>query len=133
MRKLHCLLVCMLLLIGEGLLAQTREVSGQIFDLSGGPVPNASIRLKSSKSLAGTSAGMDGSFKINAPVGATLIVSAIGFETKEVKVGESTTLTIALNGDSKSLSEVVVTGVGTATSKRKLGITVVPARARAPL
>ncbi len=45
-------------------------------------------------------------------------------ETKEVKTGISTTLTIQLNSDSRSLSEVVVTGVGVATSKKKLGISV---------
>jgi len=41
-----------------------------------------------------------------------------------VKVGSATSLTVQLNTDTKSLSEVVVTGAGTATSKKKLGIAV---------
>lgn len=123
MRKLHCLLVGILLLIGEGLLAQTTEVSGKITDLTGTPIPNATIRIKSSKSATGTSADAQGSFTIKVKPNSELIISAIGYETKEVKATGST-LAVVLNTDSKSLSEVVVTGVGVATSKRKLGIAV---------
>lgn len=125
MRKLHCLLVCMLLLIGEGLLAQTTtEVSGKITDPTGGPIPNASIRIKSGRSTSGTSADANGAFTVRVKPGSDLIVSAIGYETQEVRVGSSPTIMITLNTDSKSLSEVVVTGVGVATSKKKLGIAV---------
>lgn len=125
MRKLHCLLVCMLLLIGEGLLAQTTmEVSGKITDPTGGPIPNASIRIKSGRSTSGTSADANGAFTIRVKPGSELIISAIGYETKEVKIGTGSALMITLNTDSKSLSEVVVTGTGFATSKKKLGISV---------
>ena len=125
MRKLHCLLVGILLLIGEGLLAQTiMEVSGKITDPTGGPIPNATIRIKSAKSTSGTSADANGAFTLKVKPGAELIISAIGYESREVKVGSSPTLMIALNTDSKSLSEVVVTGTGVATSKKKLGISV---------
>src|ERR1700722_3782763 len=124
MRKLHCLLVGVLLLIGEGLLAQTTEVTGKITDPTGAPIPNATIRIKSAKGMAGTSADAQGAFTIKVKPGAELIISAVGFEAKEVKVGASATIMVQMNNDSKSLSEVVVTGVGTATSKRKLGISV---------
>src|ERR1700761_3590576 len=125
MRKLHCLLVGVLLLIGEGLLAQTiMEVSGKITDPTGGPIPNATIRIKSVKSGAGTSADAQGAFTLKVKPGAELIISAIGFETREVKVGNGSALVVTLNADNKSLSEVVVTGVGVATSKKKLGISV---------
>ncbi|GGB13340.1 SusC/RagA family TonB-linked outer membrane protein [Puia dinghuensis] len=123
MRKLHCLLVGFLLLIGDGLLAQTTEVSGKITDLTGAPIPNASIRIKNSKGAAGTSADAQGAFTIKVKPNSDLIISAIGFETKEIQATGST-LTVVLNTDSKSLSEVVVTGVGVATSKKKLGIAV---------
>ena len=122
MRKLHCLLVGVLLLIGGGLLAQTTAVTGKITDPTGAPIPNATIRIKSAKGAAGTSADIQGAFTVRVKPGDELIISAIGFEAKEVKVGASATIMIQMNNDSKSLSEVVVTGVGTATSKRKLGI-----------
>lgn len=113
-----------LLLISQELLAQTMEVTGKVTDPLGSPIPNATIRIKSSKSAAGTSADGEGAFKIKVSPGSSLIISGIGYETKEVKVGASPTLSIQLTTDSKSLSEVVVTGVGTATSRKRLGIAV---------
>jgi TonB-linked SusC/RagA family outer membrane protein len=123
MRKFHCLLVGVLLLISLGLHAQTTEISGKITDPTGTAIPNATIRIKSAKGAGGTSADGMGAFAIKVKPGAELIISAIGYETREVKVTGSA-LAIILNTDSKSLSEVVVTGVGVATSKRKLGISV---------
>jgi TonB-linked SusC/RagA family outer membrane protein len=113
-----------LLLISGRSLAQTTEVTGKITDPTGSPIPNASIRIKSSKGAPGTSADAEGSFKVHVPPNSTLIISGIGYESKEVKVGSNTTLSIQLTTDTKSLSEVVVTGVGTATSKKRLGIAV---------
>jgi TonB-linked SusC/RagA family outer membrane protein len=124
MRKLHCLLVGLFLLIGEGLLAQTTEITGRITDITGAPIPLASIRIKSSKTAGGTTADADGAFKLRVASGTTLFISAVGFESQEVKTGAGPVLAIRMSADSKSLSEVVVTGVGVATSKRKLGISV---------
>jgi len=123
MRKLHCLLVGILMLISEGLFAQTTVVSGKIIDPTGTPIPNATIRIKSNRSSSGTSADAQGAFTLKTLPNAILIVSAIGYENKEIKATEGA-LTITLNTDSRSLSEVVVTGVGTATSKKRLGIAV---------
>src|SRR5690348_552447 len=123
MRKLHCLLVGILLLIGEGLLAQTTEVSGKITDPTGTAIPNATIRVKSTRGATGTRAAGAGAFTLHVKPGAELVISANGYETNEVKV-TGATLVVVLNTDSKSLSEVVVTGVGVATSKRKVGISV---------
>ena len=122
MRKNRHFLTGILLLVTIGLHAQVKQITGKVTDATGLPIPAASIRLKGNK--AGTSADFDGVFKINASEKETLIISGIGFETKEVRVGSSVTLNIQLNTDSKSLSEVVVTGVGVATSKKKLGISV---------
>lgn len=124
MRKLSCMLMGILLLVSEGLLAQTMEVTGKVTDPLGSPIPNATIRIKSSKTTSGTSADGDGMFKLKVPPGTLLIISGIGYETKEVRTGTSPTLSVLLTTDSKSLSEVVVTGVGTATSRKRLGIDV---------
>src|SRR5258708_33106024 len=121
MRKLHCLLVGILLLISHGLLAQTTEVSGKITDPTGTAIPNATIRIKSSKGAGGTSADANGAFTLKVKPGSDLLISAIGYDTKEVRVGATPVLNITLTTDSRSLSEVVVTETGTATSKRTLG------------
>jgi len=126
MRKLYCLLMSILMLVGKGLFAQsgsTTEISGKITDPTGAPIPSASIRLKNSKVPMGTTADASGAFTLKIQPGAALLVSAIGYESKEVKATGSS-LTIVLSSDSRSLSEVVVTGVGTATSKKKLGIAI---------
>lgn len=55
---------------------------------------------------------------------AKLVVSSVGFDQQEVVAGNSTLFSIMLKEGSLALSEVVVTGVGIATSKKKLGIAV---------
>ena len=122
MRKLHQSMLCLLMLFTLGVQAQTREITGKITDATGFPIPSATIRIKGTKT--GTSAEMDGTFKINAPGNAILVISGVGYEAKEFKTSGLSVILAQLSTDSKSLSEVVVTGVGTATSKRRLGIAV---------
>jgi TonB-linked SusC/RagA family outer membrane protein len=122
MRKLRCLATSILLLVCIGLHAQGQTITGKVTDATGTPIPSATIKVKGSK--GGTSADINGAFSIKASPGSELIISGIGFETKEVRVGSSPTITVQLTADSKSLSEVVVTGVGVATTKKNLGISV---------
>ncbi len=122
MRKFKNLLVGILLLTGVVGYAQTKEVTGKVIDQTGAPIPGATVKIKGAKS--GTSAGADGTFKLQVPANATLLISGVGFENKEVQPGALTFLNIQLSQDTRALNEVVVTGVGSATSKRKLGIAV---------
>jgi len=118
------LFMCLLALLGFAvtMLAQnTTKVTGTVLDEKGIPVPGASIQIKGSR--AGTVVDAEGNFSITVKQGATLIISALGYELKEVKVDQPS-LSISLKTDTRSLSEVVVTGVGVATSKKKLGISV---------
>jgi len=110
------------MLVTMGLHAQMTQITGKVTDATGTPIPAATIRLKNGK--GGTSADLQGNFTLKAPPNAVLLISGIGYETKEVKLGSSATIAIQLSTDSRSLSEVVVTGVGVATSKKKLGISV---------
>jgi TonB-linked SusC/RagA family outer membrane protein len=118
----HFLAGLLLLLVSVGLHAQTITITGKITDATGTPIPSATIRIKGAK--GGTSADASGTFTIKALQSNFLIISGIGYETREIKVGATPVLNIALNTDSRSLNEVVVTGVGTATSKRTLGFSV---------
>ena len=123
MRKLKLLLAAALMLSVHFLWAQTNEITGRVTDDKGNPIIGVTVNVKNSRT--GTTTAPDGSFKINASPNAVLIISAIGFESKEVKVGSQTNLNvISLVQDTKLMSEVVVTGTGVATSKRKLGISV---------
>jgi len=123
MRKLKLLLAAALMLSGHFLWAQTNEITGKVTDDKGNPMLGVTVNVKNSRT--GTTTAPDGSFKINAAPNSVLVISAIGFEQKEIKVGSQTNLNlISLVQDTKIMSEVVVTGTGVATSKRKLGISV---------
>lgn len=100
--------------------AQT-TVTGKVMDDKGSPVAGATVLEKGTKN--GVSAGNDGAFSIKVKNGASLVVSALGFETRTI-AANSSNLMVQLVTDIRSLSEVVVTGVGAATSKKKLGIAV---------
>lgn len=89
-------------------------------DDKGAAIAGATILEKGTRN--GVSASSDGSFTIKIKNGSSLVVSAIGFEDKIITSASSGT--IQLVTDTKSLSEVVVTGVGVATSKKKLAIAV---------
>jgi TonB-linked SusC/RagA family outer membrane protein len=122
MKILTSVMLCSLLLICCDVFSQTKQITGKITDATGTPIQGATIKVKGAK--GGTSAGADGSFKLTIPENSSLLVSGIGFVSKEVKPGSLTDLTIQLADGNRSLSEVVVTGVSVATSKRKLGINV---------
>ncbi len=121
MRKKMLLSICafvMTILVG---FAQTATITGKVVDDKGAPIPGATVLVKGTK--LGTSAAADGAFSIKVKPGSTLIISALGFEDKQVS-SSSTNLLVKLATDVRPLSEVVVTGVGVATSQKKLGITV---------
>jgi TonB-linked SusC/RagA family outer membrane protein len=122
MRKLFCLLAGMMLLFSSTVFAQQREVTGKVTDANGAPIGGASIRVKNTR--GGTSASSDGTFKINAAANAVLVISAVGFESFEVNIGSETNIGVTLALDTKAMSEVVVTGTGSATSRRKIAIAV---------
>lgn len=122
MRKI-ALLLAVLLCSTVTVLAQS-YISGKVTDSKdGSPIAGASVRVKGEKALAITSA--DGSFSLTSKSSTgTLEVTEIGHLSQSVKFSGSESLDIKLVQDSKALSEVVVTGVGVATSKKKLGISV---------
>ncbi|MEO6069629.1 MAG: SusC/RagA family TonB-linked outer membrane protein [Chitinophagaceae bacterium] len=120
MKKFLCFIASVLLAYFAQ--AQMVEVSGKVLDSKGLPVPNASIQERSSRK--GTVTDINGFFRLSTTRGTVLRVSSVGFDSKDINVGSSNDLTVTLSSSDQSLSEVVVTGVGVATSKRKLGISV---------
>ncbi len=119
MRKL-LLTMTIMVLSCVSLLAQKTTVTGKVTDPNGASIAGASVREKGTKN--GTSADANGKYSISVGSGATLIISAAGFATVEVAAANAST--VSLKVSAVSLEEVVVTGVGSATTKRKLGISV---------
>ncbi|MBO9660124.1 MAG: TonB-dependent receptor plug domain-containing protein, partial [Chitinophagaceae bacterium] len=115
MRKLF--MVSLLLLCAYVMRAQ-QKLAGKVFDETGKPVSGASVVIKGSRS--GTTTDNDGSFTISASSGATLVVSAVGYTESQSKYTGGNSITLTIQTDSKTLADVVVTGVSQATSKAKL-------------
>ena len=87
-----------------------KKITGTVSDAMG-PVIGASILVKGTST--GTVTDFDGKFSLQAKPGATLVVSYIGYVTKEVKVGQQNAYNITLEEDKQVLDEVVVVGYGT--------------------
>ena len=100
---------------------QGKMVSGVITDINGEPIIGANVIEKDSESV-GTVTDVDGKFTLalDKPA-ATLVVSYIGYLTKEVPVGSQSVLKIILSEDTQNLEEVVVIGYGTAKKKDLTG------------
>lgn len=98
-----------------------RSISGVITDNSGSPIPGVSVVVKGTQ--RGTSADVDGKYKIEGPDGNfTLTFSFVGFSPKDVDVAANqTTANVVLSQDEKLLSEVIVVGYGTAKRKDLTG------------
>jgi|FLOH01.1.fsa_nt_gi TonB-dependent starch-binding outer membrane protein SusC len=97
---------------GISIYAQNYEIKGTVSDASGTPLPGVSIVVKNT--TKGSSTDFDGKFTLsNIQKGETLVVSFIGYTTKEIAVSNSDYLNITLNEDTQSLEEVVVVGYGT--------------------
>lgn len=79
-----------------------------------GPVIGASVLVKGASN--GTITDVNGNFKLEVPVGATIVVSYIGYNNKEIKYKGEATLTISLDENVQELQEVQVIAYG-ATKK----------------
>ena len=90
-------------------------VKGRITNENGEPLSRASIIVKGSTS--GVNSNDNGTFEINAPANGALIISSIGFTTREIKVNNQSSLIISLIATDKQMEQVVVVGYG--TQKRK--------------
>lgn len=94
-----------------------QKVTGTVTSVWG-PVSSATITVKENPSTATSSDG-EGNFTINAAIGQTLIITAVGHETIEKKItGE--VVAIVLVESSEALEEVVVVGYGTQQKKESL-------------
>ncbi len=97
-----------------------RQVSGKITDQNNNAVPLASVVIKGTST--GTAADDNGRFSINVSgSNAVLVISSVGFATRELRVGNNNNLTIQLS-EGTTLSEVTVTtAFGVKKAKRSLG------------
>lgn len=104
---------------------QEKTVTGVVSDINTGePLVGATIMVKGLE-MTGTVSDLDGHFSIAIPDGSnTLVISFVGYETREVEIGDRTSVSVWMKESINELDEVVVTAVGIAANKRGLGYSV---------
>jgi TonB-linked SusC/RagA family outer membrane protein len=100
-------------------LQAAEEVTGVVKDGKGVAIPGANILVKGT--AIGTSTSADGAFSIVVPsTSSVLVISTIGYLTKEIPVGNQKTFDVVLVEDVAQLGEVVVTALGIQRDKKAL-------------
>jgi TonB-dependent starch-binding outer membrane protein SusC len=104
---------CMLMLLSSQTRAQGRTVTGKVTDEKGSPLPNISVVVRGLS--RGTATKADGTFSITVPPTAkALVFSSVGFEPKDVAIGNNLELMVTLlSSADRDLQDVVVVGYGT--------------------
>ena len=108
------------LLLGSAGFGQTgtRKITGKISSNSGKPLAAASVVNK--RTTVGAYTDLNGAFDIQAQTGDVLIVSYVGFQRKEMKVGSTDIINIDIAEVQNNMDEVVVIGYG---KSRKVNLT----------
>ncbi|MCF0177164.1 MAG: TonB-dependent receptor [Bacteroidales bacterium] len=119
MKKISLMIATLLLTISA--FAQNVTIKGSVSDAATGErIQYASVVVKGG-GMIGTSTDDAGDFTITVPKGSTLMVSFIGYETKEVAVGNATVLNVELTPSAEGLDDVIVVAYQTTTARSFTG------------
>jgi TonB-linked SusC/RagA family outer membrane protein len=99
-------------------IAQNLPVSGKITDANGKGIPGINLIVRGT--TRGTVTKADGSFSLDAPANATLLVSGIGYTEQEVAIDGRSIISISLSEKQSELNTVVVTALGITRQSKTL-------------
>src|SRR5688572_9934034 len=95
-------------------------IKGQLRSANGEPLNGATIFVKGTNKSVTTDE--KGAFTLDVPIGSTLVVSYVGYTTREIKVLDQSTLNVQLQPSAaQDLQQVVVVGYGTQQKKDLTG------------
>lgn len=102
---------------------KVKRIKGTVRDKNGEPIIGANIK---EKGIAGngTITDVEGNFTLTVEVKSSLIVSYIGYQTREVPVNNTSLFNIQLDENAEVLGEVVVTALGIKREEKALGYAV---------
>ncbi|MCB4799234.1 SusC/RagA family TonB-linked outer membrane protein [Neotamlana laminarinivorans] len=109
------ILTLLLVFVVQTAFAQEKTVSGMVTDATGLPLPGTTIVIKGTNK--GASTDFDGKYSISTNEGSTIVFSFVGYTTKEVIVGSSSTINVTLSEDAAALDEVIVVAFGSTTKE----------------
>ena len=119
MRKFLFFMVAVLMLTSSNYaLAQQTVIDGKVLSNTGAALSGATVKSGNISALTGG----NGEFSIRVAVGASLTVSYVGYT--DAKVSAAKGMTVTLQPSTSALDEVIVTGVASATSKKKMTVSV---------
>ncbi|GAB3196152.1 TonB-linked SusC/RagA family outer membrane protein [Pontibacter aydingkolensis] len=115
------IMLLLLFCLATNAVAQQTDVSGRVTGAEQGmALPGVSVLVKGT--TTGTTTDANGDFRIQVPGSdAILVFRYLGYETREVNVGNQSVINVTLNTDTRQLSEVVVTALGITREKKALG------------
>ncbi|MFT3903324.1 MAG: von Willebrand factor type A domain-containing protein [Niabella sp.] len=96
-----------------------RTISGLVVDEQNNPLAGVTVAVKGSTTA--TITDEQGKFSLEVENNDVLIVSSVGYNTVNVKVGKKQKLTILLKAQAQNLDEVVVVGYGTQQKQALVG------------
>ncbi|EKT4548797.1 von Willebrand factor type A domain-containing protein [Flavobacterium psychrophilum] len=114
MKSLKIISASIMMLMSTLFFGQDKTITGIVADASG-PMPGVNVMVKETKK--GTSTDFDGSYKIQANVGETLVYSFIGMNDETRVVGTSTVINVSMKDNNQKLVEVVVMSLGISSKK----------------
>ncbi|RYG28588.1 MAG: SusC/RagA family TonB-linked outer membrane protein, partial [Chitinophagaceae bacterium] len=111
--------------------AQGRDITGIVgmADATGG-FAGATVIVKGS--TTGTVTDANGAYRLTVPASATaLLFSAVGMQTIEEPIGGRTTINVQLQTDTRQLSEVIITAIGTKAERDKFASSITTVEGKA--
>ena len=104
------ILFALITLLPARVFAQTKKVTGRVSaSANAEPLQGVNVLIKGN-SRKGAITDNQGAFSLEATPTDVLVVSFIGFKTKEVRVGNETNVNVTLDENANELTELIVTG-----------------------
>lgn len=116
--KFSGILTLLLAFVVQFTFAQEKTVSGTVTDDKGLPLPGVNVVVKNTAS--GTQTDFDGNYSLQANRGGVLSFSYVGFDTKDVVIGDGNSINVQLSASASELEEVIVTARGIKAKPRSL-------------
>lgn len=121
-RCITFIIAILALQLSQPVFAQERTITGTVLSSDNTPIEGATVGIKGT--TKGTLTDQQGKFRISAAPGDVLLISSVGFTTREITAGNSSILSITLQQSNSGLQEVVVTALGIKKEQRSLGYSV---------
>ncbi|MBT1705730.1 SusC/RagA family TonB-linked outer membrane protein [Chryseosolibacter indicus] len=111
LKKLSVTVSVLLFFCSSVLQAQDRNVTGNVRDENGQPIPGVNVLIKGTST--GSVTDLDGRFNVSGiNENSVLVFSFVGYLSQEVTVGTQSSFDVSMKPDITQLGEVVVVGYG---------------------